>query len=105
MEMINLRSRQETRLSTIMPEKKWTSSVVWEPSILHLRKESKNMEPKRLYRSRENRVLCGVCGGIAEYFNVDPVLIRLGMVLFICASVGTGLLAYFIASVIMPDQK
>lgn len=31
------------------------------------------MEPKRLYRSRENRVLCGVCGGIAEYFNVDPV--------------------------------
>ena len=29
------------------------------------------MEPKRLYRSRENRVLCGVCGGIAEYFNVD----------------------------------
>ena len=47
------------------------------------------MEPKRLYRSRENRVLCGVCGGIAEYFNVDPVLIRLGMVLFICASVGT----------------
>lgn len=56
------------------------------------------MEPKRLYRSRENRVLCGVCGGIAEYFNVDPVLI-------ICASVGTGLLAYFIASVIMPDQK
>lgn len=41
------------------------------------------MEPKRLYRSRENRVLCGVCGGIAEYFNVDPVLIRLGMVLFI----------------------
>ena len=45
------------------------------------------MEPKRLYRSRENRVLCGVCGGIAEYFNVDPVLIRLGMVLFICASV------------------
>lgn len=32
------------------------------------------MEPKRLYRSRENRVLCGVCGGIAEYFNVDPVL-------------------------------
>lgn len=63
------------------------------------------MEPKRLYRSRENRVLCGVCGGIAEYFNVDPVLIRLGMVLFICASVGTGLLACFIASVIMPDQK
>ena len=30
------------------------------------------MEQKRLYRSRDNRMICGVCGGIAEYFNVDP---------------------------------
>ena len=39
------------------------------------------MEQKRLYRSRENRMICGVCGGIADYFNVDPTLIRLGLVL------------------------
>ena len=38
------------------------------------------MEQKRLYRSRENRMICGVCGGIADYFNVDPTLIRLGLV-------------------------
>lgn len=62
-------------------------------------------EPKRLYRSRENRVVCGVCGGIGEYFNVDPVLNRIAMLLFVCASVGTGLLAYFAASVIMPDRR
>ena len=38
------------------------------------------MEQKRLYRSHDSRMLCGVCGGVAEYFNVDPTLIRLGMV-------------------------
>ena len=37
-------------------------------------------EPKRLYKSRANRVLCGVCGGIGEYFNIDPVIIRLLLV-------------------------
>ena len=35
------------------------------------------MEPKRLYKSRTNRVLCGVCGGIGEYFGIDPTIVRL----------------------------
>ena len=39
---------------------------------------------KRLYKSNKNKVLCGVCGGIAEYFNVDPPLVRLGWIVF-CA--------------------
>ena len=60
------------------------------------------MEKKRLYRSRENRMICGVCGGIADYFNVDPTLIRLGLVLLACT--GSGILAYFIAAIIIPDQ-
>ena len=60
------------------------------------------MEQKRLYRSRENRKICGVCGGIADYFNVDPTLIRLGLVLLACT--GSGILAYFIAAIIIPDQ-
>ena len=60
------------------------------------------MEQKRLYRSRENRMICGVCGGIADYFNVDPTLIRLGLVLLACT--GSGILAYFIAAIISPDQ-
>lgn len=62
------------------------------------------MEPKRLYRSQTDRKLCGVCGGIAEYFNIDPTIVRLGAVLIACCSLGTGLLAYFIAAVIIPDQ-
>lgn len=59
---------------------------------------------KRLYRSRKNKMLCGVCGGVAEYFNLDPTLVRLGTVLLSAASVGTGLLVYFVCAVIMPDE-
>lgn len=61
------------------------------------------MSDKRLYRSRGNRMLCGVCGGIGEYFNVDPTIIRLAFVLFGC--IGTGIVAYFIAAVIIPDER
>ena len=45
------------------------------------------MEGKRLYRSRKNRMICGVCGGIAKYFNIDPTLVRLAFVLI---SMGAG---------------
>ena len=58
---------------------------------------------KRLYKSNKNKVLCGVCGGIAEYFNVDPTLVRLGWIVF-CALGGSGLLAYIIAAVIIPND-
>lgn len=57
---------------------------------------------KRLYRSRENKMLCGVCGGIGEYFNVDATLIRLLFVLFGCT--GSGIVAYIIAAIIIPDR-
>jgi phage shock protein C len=60
-------------------------------------------KPKRLYRSGKEKVLGGVCGGIAEYFNVDPTLIRLLWVFFILAF-GAGLLAYFIAWLIIPKN-
>ncbi len=62
------------------------------------------MTDKRLYRSKTNRKLCGVCGGIAEYFDIDPTLIRLGVALVTCFSLGTGFLAYFIAAIIIPDK-
>jgi len=60
-------------------------------------------EKKRLYRSRGDKVLGGVCGGIAEYFNVDPILIRLFFILMFFAE-GAGLLAYIIAWIIIPLQ-
>lgn len=39
---------------------------------------------KKLYRSRRERMICGVCGGIAEYFDLDPSLVRLGWIVFVC---------------------
>ncbi len=49
-------------------------------------------------------MICGVCGGVAEYFNIDPTLVRLGVVLLSLTSWGTGILAYFICAVIIPDE-
>lgn len=60
------------------------------------------MEPKRLYKSRTNRFLCGVCGGIGEYFNIDPTIIRLLFVLLGCTI--TGIVAYLIAAIIIPER-
>ena len=58
---------------------------------------------KKLYKSETNKMLAGVCGGIAEYFNIDATLVRLGWVVFSLLG-GSGLLAYLIAAIIMPDQ-
>ncbi len=60
------------------------------------------MEPKRLYKSRE-KMIAGVCGGIAEYINIDPTLVRLAWVLLFFAGC-TGLLAYIVAAIIMPEK-
>ncbi len=59
------------------------------------------MEQKRLFRSNTNKMICGVCGGIAEYINIDPTIVRLLWVVFSFAG-GFGLLAYIIAAIIMP---
>lgn len=61
------------------------------------------MENKRLYRSSVNTMLAGVCGGIAEYFNIDPTLVRLAWVVF-SACGGSGVLAYIIAAIIIPKK-
>ena len=61
------------------------------------------MGDKRLYKSSENSMLCGVCGGIAEYFDIDPTLVRLGWVLF-CALGGSGIIAYIIAAIVIPRK-
>ena len=58
---------------------------------------------KRLYKSNTNKVIDGVCGGIGEYFNIDPTLVRLAWVVF-CALGGSGLLAYIIMALITPRQ-
>lgn len=60
------------------------------------------MSDKRLYRSSTNCMLASVCGGIAEYFNIDPTLIRLAWIILTCMGFGTGIVAYVIAAIVIP---
>lgn len=59
---------------------------------------------KKLYRSKKNRVLGGVCGGLGEYLDTDPTLIRLLWVIFTLMG-GAGIIAYIIAWIIIPERK
>lgn len=58
---------------------------------------------RKLYRSSSNKKLAGVCGGIAEYFNIDPTIIRLIWALFTLFA-GSGLLAYIVCALIIPES-
>lgn len=57
---------------------------------------------KKLYRSRTDRKLCGVCAGLAKYLNIDPTVVRL--IFAIVALVGCGLLIYIICALIIPEE-
>ena len=59
--------------------------------------------PKKLYKSNTDKKLCGVCGGLAEYLNVDSTVIRLILVLAILFA-GCGLLAYLVAALVLPNK-
>lgn len=58
---------------------------------------------KKLYRSQDNKMICGVCAGIAEYFHIDPTVIRLAFAILACFG-GSGILAYFVATIIIPPK-
>ncbi len=59
---------------------------------------------KRLYKIEDGKKLCGVCGGIAEYLNIDPTVIRLLWVLFTALG-GSGIIAYIICAIIFPNKS
>ena len=59
---------------------------------------------KKLTKSSSNKMICGVCAGIANYFNIDPTIVRLiWALLVLCA--GTGILAYIIGAIIIPNEN
>ena len=59
---------------------------------------------RKLYRAEEGKMIAGVCAGLAEYFAIDPALVRLAWVLF-CALGGSGVLAYIICALIIPSKS
>ena len=60
-------------------------------------------EPRKLYRSRTNRQLAGVAGGLAQYFTIDPTLIRVLFVVFALVG-GSGLVAYLVLWIVVPEE-
>ncbi len=61
-------------------------------------------ETKRLYRSKKDKIIAGVCGGIGNYLGIDPVVVRLVWVLLALCG-GAGILAYLLAWIIIPKEK
>jgi len=62
------------------------------------------MVEKKLYRSESERMIAGVCGGLSEYFDIDPAIIRLIWVAF-TFFVGSGILLYILACIIIPNER
>lgn len=58
---------------------------------------------KKLYRSNDEKKIAGVCGGIAEYFRIDPTIVRL-IWAAVCLFAGTGILAYIVCALIIPEK-
>lgn len=59
-------------------------------------------ERKRLSRSMKDKMIGGVCGGIANYFDIDPTLVRVGYILLSLFTIFSGVIAYFILWIVMP---
>ena len=59
---------------------------------------------KKLYRSKKNRIIGGVCGGMGDYFDIDPTIIRIIWALAVFGF-GAGLLVYLVAWIIIPEKK
>ena len=59
---------------------------------------------KKLFRSKSNRMLFGVCGGLGEYLNTDPTVIRILWVILAFSSLGFALLLYLIMALLIPDE-
>lgn len=58
---------------------------------------------KKLYKDRNNKKICGVCAGIAKYFDIDVTMVRLAWAIF-AVFAGSGVLAYIICAIVMPDE-
>ncbi len=70
----------------------------------HKKEAPMKQQPKRLYLSNKDRKIAGFCGGLAEYFNIDPTVVRLLYVFFTLIGMGAGIVVYLIAWIIVPGN-
>lgn len=64
-----------------------------------------SMQPKRLYRSRNNRMFAGVCSGLGQYFDMDPTVVRLLFVLGVFLGFGGAFFIYLIMMFVVPEES
>ena len=86
-------------LATLQPKSMSTNNSTF-AALNEMKGQKMN---KKLYRSIANKKLCGVCGGIGEYLDLDPTIVRILWIVFAFLG-GSGLLAYIICAIIMPNQ-
>ncbi len=80
--------------------------VMYNTKVVTILEEMMSERPvKRLYRSRNDRFLGGVCAGLADYFRIDPTIMRLLYILLCFVSLGTGVLIYLVLWVLVPESK
>lgn len=63
-----------------------------------------DLNNKKLTKSRNNRMICGVCGGVGDYLGIDPTVVRVIWVILSIAGFGTGFIAYIITAIVIPEQ-
>jgi phage shock protein C len=89
-----------------VPENRFASPSSFSPSTNFAPTGENFMNAKRMMRSRSDRMIGGVCGGMAEYFNIDPSLVRVGWVLITFFSgFFLGIIAYVVLMVVVPEQS
>jgi phage shock protein C len=95
------RGRRRQRFPEVSAISRLATTVIW--LQVRLAKGGAMDSTRKLYRSRTNRQLAGVCGGLAQYFNIDATLIR---VLFVVLAVlgGSGLVIYLVLWIIVPRE-
>ncbi|CUT04293.1 PspC domain-containing protein, partial [Candidatus Kryptobacter tengchongensis] len=84
------RKKQDSQLAKIEEEK--------------TQNETELESMKRLFRSRKNRMIFGVCGGLGEYLNTDPTVVRILWVILAISSLGIAVLLYLIMAIIVPEE-
>ena len=76
---------------------------MWRSTVLDYNQTNYINMPAKLRKSRTDKMLAGVCGGLAEYLGWDATLVRIIFALILVSSFGTAVLAYFILAIVMPD--
>lgn len=67
--------------------------------------KSSSFRGRRLFRSRKNRMIAGICGGLGDYLGIDPTVVRLVCILLIVFSFGAAIIAYLLAWILIPEEK